>query len=268
MNIVGQSISTQYGITERKKAELDKLTTKVLDAQSEVEQMQAIVTSLTEKTEKFDGFLNAADANRTQALSNYNLVDEVLQNSLDLMDNAEVAQSETGSAESAVKGLATEVNDVMKKLIYAAEYINKLANLVVRKKAINSLISDELVATMATAGTDANNAVALTLVALKSTFASQASGGEAEAAVTLTYIQAKSLHDVISPTGVAKVPNIMNQLTVAYDNAKTHYQLSKTANDEAANELKIAKSKLRKAEVKLKSLQSGLGAANAAAIAS
>ncbi len=66
--------------------------------------------------------------------------------------------------------VAENINSVINKLIYSAESINKLANLVVRKKAQNPLISDELVSMITTAGTDANNAVAVTLVALKSAF--------------------------------------------------------------------------------------------------
>lgn len=258
-----------YNINEFKKAEIDTLSAQVLDAQLDVEQQQAIVTALTSKAEKFAGFLSDAEANRTRALSNQNLVDDVLQQSLDLMNATEVAHTASGLAFHTAEGLATEVNDVIKKLIYAAEHINKLANIVIRKKAINPLISDELVATIGTAGTDANNAVALTLVALKSTFTSQASGGEAEAASALTYLQAKSLYDVISGNGSteAKEINLTCQLNQAYNDADAHYVLAQEATKDASAQLNKALSKLQKAAVKLQSLESGLAAAKAAAMA-
>lgn len=268
------SLLSKYGVTEQKKSELDRLLIETLDAQSEVEQLQAIVTALSEKSSKFTAFLNTADANRTQALSNQNLLDDVLQNALDLLNNSEVALEEAGLAEVGVKQVAVEIKDVMDKLIYSAEVINRLGILVVRKKAVNPLISDELVSMITKAGTDANNAVALTLVALKSTFASQASGGEAEAAVTLEYTQAKALFFTISGQSEIDGPkvntnaNIEDMLENAYNISKTNYLLAQEANNDASSQLKNATAKLKKAQIKLKSLQSGYAAATAAALAS
>ena len=155
--------SKRKGITEEKKADLNALIIQVQDAQYIVDQNQAIVASLTEKLNNFQNFLAIADAKRTQALNNKNIVIQLVQSSKDLQSNSQIAFNEIVAADGKTKSLATKISDVMNKLIYSAEVINKLASFVIRKKALNPLISDELISVLTTAGTDANNAVALTL---------------------------------------------------------------------------------------------------------
>lgn len=260
----------KYGITEKKKAELDALTLKVLDEQHQVEQFQAIVTALTDKSEKFQAFLMAAEANRAQALSNKNLMDEVVQNALGLQKNSKIAYNEMVAADSQTKILAITVRSVMNELIYAAEVINRLANMVIRKKDQNPLISDELMSMIATAGKDANNAVALTLVALKSTFAAQASSMESQAAAGLEYPQSIKLYNLLTFKGSAatKEQSIQELLDSAYDTAKTDFISAKKASQTTIDQLNIAKTQLGKAQVWYNSLSSGLSAGNAAALAS
>lgn len=278
----------KYGITEKKKAELDLLTDQVLDAQHDVEQLQAIVTSLTEKNVKFEGFLANADANQVKALSNRNLLDTLVQNALDLKSNSEIAWNETVLAETSIIEIADEINDVINKLIYSAEVINKLGNLIVKEKSKNPLISDELVAMITTAGTDANNAVALTLVALKASFAAKETIVESEAVVTLEYQQSVSLYKMMTYPNLVDINSedeyknykgkdqktlntilcLRSLIYDAYTNAKDTYDSMHKASIETTKQLNQATSDLSKAEVNLKSLQSGLAAANAAALAS
>ena len=75
---------SKYGVTERKKQELDELSQKVLNAKSLVEQLTAIVDSLTSKSDKLKTDLATAETNKAKALSNKNLVDEVINNLLTL----------------------------------------------------------------------------------------------------------------------------------------------------------------------------------------
>lgn len=262
--------TNKYGITEFKKKELDALTTQVLDAQDDVTQLQAIVTSLTQKSNNFQSFLNAADANRTQALNNKELVDAIVQNALDLMNNSNVTFNEMVIAKAKTKDVATNMNSVINKLIYSAEAINKLANIVVRKKAQNPLISDELVSMVTTAGTDANNAVALALVALKASFAAQATNQDSEAATGLEYTQAMKLYEVLTVNSENENPKICLQkmLHSAYTKAKADYLHAQKANNETLQQLNLTTTELNKAQIKLKSLQSGLSAATSAALAS
>lgn len=259
----------RYGITERKKAELDSLNIQVLDAQADVAQYQSIVTSLTAKWTNYQAFLATATKNKATAYTNKVLVDQLVQSAANLQSNSDIAFNEMVLADARTRTLTANVNDVMNKLIYSSEVINKLATLVVRKKALNPLISDELVSMIITAGTDANTAVALTLVALQSTFAAQSTEMEAETAVGLEYTQSIGLSKLLTGGVAGGSPTSLQGLFhQAFTDAKTNYILIERANLRTTKQLNMAKANLNTAQVKLKSLQSGLAAANAAALAS
>ena len=275
MNYSYVSPSKRYGITERKKSELDALSIKVIDAQYEVDQLQAIVTSLTEKSQNFLGFLAYADTNRAHTLSNRNLLDQVVQNVDSLKGNSEIAYKQMIDADKSTKALAIQVKSLIDKLIYSAEVINKLSNQVIRTKAINPLISDDLIARITAAGTDANNAVALTLIALQATFATQASNLESEAATVLEYMQSIKLQEIltIDPKDISDITGVQkkclkNLLYDAYSDAESQYTKAQKASIDTTRELNAAIADLNKAQIKLKSLQLGLAAGNAAALAS
>jgi uncharacterized coiled-coil protein SlyX len=261
----------RHAITESKKAELDSLTLQVLDAQGEVEQLQAVVTSLIEKSTKFQGFLAAADNDRTHSLATQNLLDSVVQSALDVKNNSAIAFNNMVLADEKTKRTALEIKKMIDKLIYSAEVVNKLSNLVIRKKDINPLISDELISIITSAVKDADNAVALTLVALKATFASQGSSLESEAATALEYTQSIKLYDILTGTVTEsnqRIPCLQSMIYQAYSKAQTTYEQLKRANTDTTKQLNNANTDLNKATIKLKSLQSGLAAANAAALAS
>lgn len=267
----------RYGITEKKKAELDSLKNQVIDAGAIVQQQQIIVNSLNEKAIKYQGYLLIADSNRAHALSNKNLIDQVIQNAYDLGYNSRNAFSKMISSSDDASLVAVSISDLINKLIYSVEIINKLSNLVIRKKALNPLISDDLISRINTTGTDANNAVALTLIALKSTLAAEASILESEATITLENKQATKLYFTLTDEKSIDTPlslqpvsdtSIRALLYNAYKNSQIAYEKANVANDETARQLNYATTNLSKAQIRLQSLQSGLAAATAAALAS
>ena len=278
-----QSISTRYGVTEKKKQELDRLTQEVLNAEGTVEEYQAIVNSLTEKLTKLQAELASAKTNKETALSNKDSVDTVVDNAKNLLKNAEIVVGEISQANGSIRDTAIETNSLINKLIYAAEIVNKLANLVIRKKATNPLISDELITMVTQAQADANNAVALTLIALESVFASQATTSESVAAAELEKDQVEKLYELLingdmelkkpddattSTTTDMENNSIKAYLYEAYTIASTMYEEVLAATNDTSNQLNNSKASLNKAQVKLASLQAGLAAANAAALAS
>jgi hypothetical protein len=265
----------RYGITEKKKADIDLLTTQVTDAEAVVQQQLSIVQSITEKSLKYQGYVLDAENYRTQSLSNKNLVDQVVQNAIDLSGNSEIAFDKMTIANSNTEVVAKEVTILINKLIYSVEIINKLSNLVIRKKAQNPLISDDLITKINAAGTDANNAVALTLIALKSIFAAQSTCLESEAATALEQKQALTLFKTL--TGENNLNDKTNDLTNDSIQSLLHkvnndaiiaYKEYNKANEETTKQLNVATTNLNKAQIKLVSLQSALAAANAAALAS
>lgn len=265
--------NTLGGVTEQKKAELDALTIMVLDAQHNVEQFQAIVDSLTEKSNTIQGFLAIDEGIRTQTYNNKVLMEQMVQSAKDLKNNSKIAIDEMALASVKTKHLAPHIKILVDKLIYVAEFIDKLSNIIIRKKAINPLISDDLISMVGTAGKNANDAVAVTLVALQSTFAAQASNLETELAIGLEMDQANLFYEFLmkgKPNQDVKDPNrsLYYYLNNAYTVAKTKYKTTEKAYKIVTKQLNDALTALNKAQVKLKSLQSGLAAANAAALAS
>jgi hypothetical protein len=261
----------RYGVTEKKKAELDNLTIQVTDAQYDVQQAQAIVDSLTVKAASFSVAMAADNNTMVQTLSNRNLLTQILQSASSLQENSETAFNGIVLADAKTRDVAVGIKSLIDKLIYAAEVINKLSNLIIRKKALNPLINDDLVAEVSTAGTDANNAVALTLVALQSAYAAQAANLLSESASALQYTQSMKLYDVLTGTGEDK-KEAENSLKVlldgAYETAKQVYDQSVKASDATNQQLSVATANLVQAQIKLRSYQLGLAAANAAALAS
>ncbi|CAM1367376.1 conserved hypothetical protein [Tenacibaculum sediminilitoris] len=292
----------KYGVTEKKKEEIDSLTNQVLNAQDEVEQLQAIVTSLTEKSSKLQVLVQVEEANKAAALNNKELLDQIVDSVIDLLINSKITFDEIISSDKKIKIVAKDIDNVMNKLIYSAEVVNKLSNLIIRKKSQNPLISDELVAMVNTAGIDANNAVALTLTALNSVFASQATTIESEGTMSLELLQAIRLYEFITGEDLVSVmnedktvfiaklqsykrkkiiiieeisinvkqekDNIKELIYMAYGRASFIYTQTLKASKNALEQLSEAESKLSEATIKLNSLQSGLAAANAAALAS
>jgi hypothetical protein len=262
----------RYGITEKKKAELDFLANQVLDAQYNVDQLQAVVASISDKSQKIDAILAITEADKTTALNNRNLVDEVVENAMTLRDNSAIVSDKMAITNSETQRVAGEVKSLIDKLIYSAELINKLATLIGKKKSVNPLISDDLISRITDAGKDANNAVALTLVALKSIFVAQASSLESEAAVALEYSQSVLLYQILTGTiqdvSDNKKTCLKELLYGAYTDAKKSYEQAHNASKDTTKQLNKATADLNKAKIKLASLQSGLAAGTAAALAS
>jgi len=263
----------RYGITERKKNELDTLTIQVLDAKTDVEKCQAVVTALTDKLTQFQNLLAIADAKRAGALNQVNLIKQLLQSTLTLRDDSDIAFNEIVLANAKTKTLAENVKKVMDMLIFSAEVINKLSNMIIRQKALNPLISDELVNSVAQAGTDANKAIALLLVALQSTSVTQASNLESEGGSSLEYEQSLLLYQMLSGTDLNGNPDPQDTisltylLSASYNTAKSYSDQIQEDLNRTTYQLNSARITLNKAQVKLKSLQAGLAAANAAALA-
>jgi len=261
-----QPLKPKNGITEQKKAELDALTLQIIAAQYDVERNQAVVDSLTLKVADFQGFLSLAEGNRSQTYNNKVLVSQLAEHVSALKNTSETTLSGIVRAGDQSSALSLAMKQVIDKLIYSASVMNKMAKEVIKQKALNPLISDDLVNMVAAAGKDANNAVALTLVALQSAFAVQASNHESAGALELEDQQAKDLYGMIvaNPGEIVSLKAILDQ---AYRDAAHHYQLEETAVKVSEAQLACAQTTLNKAQIRLKSLQSGLAAANATAFA-
>ncbi|MBK8608705.1 MAG: hypothetical protein IPL84_01800 [Chitinophagaceae bacterium] len=278
--ISAATVALKYGINELKKAELDALTIEILDAQFKLEQYQAIVISLTDKLSGFQSSLAAAEKNRDHSLNTKTVFDELARTVFDLCKNSNLSFSESRDANLLTDKLAVHMSTLINKLIYTTEVLHKLGNLVVRKKALNPLISDNLVSMIGKAGSDAKNAIGLTLVALQSSFAAQARNMESLSANKWATNQAARLFTSLTGSPVnadnnkpfdpeaCTATSLGGLLFSALSGDKEKYEHAIKAVQNITGQLNHAEFQMNKAQVKLISLQKGLAAGNAAALAS
>jgi len=272
------------GIADSKKADIDSLTDQVESAEYEVAQLQAVVTSLTAKSSQFSGFLAEADANKTTGLSNFNLAKDALSTVKNLLAGATSAQRQTNVAVDSVSSVAAQLSVLINKLVFSVEVIDKLAQLINKQKSINNIIPDDLIKYLTKATTDANTAVATSLTALTSCYATEATALEAQNITALELIQIQDLYNKMT-VGIAQSPvtllnknsfvfgltddstGIVALLKQGYTDAVTDYEHALAANNMVTQQLDYAQANLDSATVQLNALKAGLAAATAAAYA-
>ncbi|MCI4232690.1 hypothetical protein [Dickeya dianthicola] len=187
----------KIGIAEKKNAEIDALVNQVNSAQYRVNELTAVVTALTAKQAYFATLLSDADAKKDTALAHLNQVKSLVANVEELRRYSQQVQQQTEKSRSKVKDATDDIALLIEQLIFSADVIEKLSGFVNRQKAANNVIPNELVTVLNQATTDANSAVALTLTALQSSYATAASADEAGSVTTLEFQQAVQLRQLL-----------------------------------------------------------------------
>jgi hypothetical protein len=241
----------KYAINEKKQAELDSLSAQISRVQYQVEQLQTVVNSLTQKNTDYETFLADAENNRATALNNLNQVKLVLEGIKEMNRKACLTAQQTFNADQKIKETATQVSILINQLIYSVEIIDKLALLINKKKTSGIIISNDLVSLVTTASADANNAVASTLTALNSCYAAMTSGTEANMVTVLECMQGIKLYELISgdTVGMNNIREAFNTLENALQKAAaTDQNLSAVAKaaEDLQTELKQKESDLKK----------------------
>lgn len=242
---------------------------QIIITEKELEMQQAIVDSLTQKLETSQLFLQNAEANKTQTLVNKNSMEALVQNTLNVMTNSEDTKKETLKTQIRATKVSREIKNTVDQLIYSTQIINKLSQTVIRKKALNPLISDELITKVFESVNDANTAIALTMVALTSTFTAQSAASQTASTITLAQKHAAELYLTLTGTMLsddktitAKTPSNPAHTLIenAYEIAVLYLENALKSNELTTQELNVAICNLNKSEQKLNSLQSGLQA--------
>ena len=196
----------KYGVTEQKKAELDALAIQVQNAQYEVSQLQSVVNSLTLKSADFTAFLAAAEADKSTALTNFDLMDAVVANVQDLVSRANTVKIQTSEGNEKLKKTASNLSELVNELIFSVEMIDKLTQLVDKKKALNPLISNDLIQVLTTASADANTAIAATLTALQSVYTAMSTSQGVVELTELEWLQTHALYKLMTGELLPKLP--------------------------------------------------------------
>lgn len=190
--------TNKYAINEKKQAELDALTAQVSQATYQVEQLQAIVNSLTQKNTDFAVDLASATADRDTALSNLNLLNQVINSIKKMIRTSTLTLDQTSKADNKISQTASQLALLTNQLIFSVEMIDKLALMINKKKASRSTLSDQLVTIINNSSADANNAVAVTLTALNSCYVAMASSSKAEKITLLECKQSIELYGLLT----------------------------------------------------------------------
>ncbi|MGM3182019.1 hypothetical protein [Dickeya oryzae] len=187
----------KIGIAEKKNAEIDALVNQVNSAQYRVNELTAVVAALTAKQSYFTSLLGDADAKKDTALTNLNQVKSLVANVEELRRYSQQVQQQTEKSRSKVKDTTDDIAVLIEQLIFSVDVIEKLSGFVNRQKAANNVIPNDLVTVLNQATTDANSAVALTLTALQSSYATAASVDEAGSVAALECQQAAQLRQLL-----------------------------------------------------------------------
>lgn len=262
-----------------KKADLDRLSKHVNAAQFTVNQLSAIVTALTSKSDQLQGFLAEAENNKSTALADWNLAKDALSAVKNQAETIDLAQGQTDTALDATRTLAQEMTLLVRKLVFCAELVDQLSQLANKQKSSNPLIPDTLIAYLDKAAANANKAMAATLTALQSCFAASATMADAKNMMDLSGEQADALQEKMQQQATERdatrfidgegpdSTGILALLRQRYEHAQAHYQHALNASEGVTAELEHARKQLARAKTNLASLQAGLGAANAVAYA-
>lgn len=270
------------GIDNIEKAQLDHLSAKVAEAKYEVNQQQANMNAMASKSSEFTAFLSAADLDKKTALANLNVTNEIDASLEGLASSTSLAKKQSDKACNETLNLSAEMATLIKKLIFSVEIIDTLGQLVTREKAINKLIPDSLIGLILKASTDAQNAIALTLTALQSCYAAEASATRSKQVIDLQAQQLSNLVDSFKSAGMITEPTtasaaseaplidctgLLSLSENAYEQSVTRYQQTLVANNIVNKQLAYAQQQLAKSTTSLNSWQAGLAAATAAAAA-
>lgn len=250
------------GMAEKKLAEINKLTGQVIDAQLIADQQQQIVNTLTYHANESGALLTVMDANKDNAFTQNNLSEAFLQIVLDLQENAATANNEGAEAFKQTKKLTADIKSTADRLALSADTLSNLSKVVDNMKVRNVLISPDLITMVKNAMSDMDNAVALIQVALVSSFTTFASAALSTKALALNHAKTTVLYKKLSGK-----KSLSACFSTAYANAKQAYEETEKKTKEDTKQLNVAVSNLSRAQIKLKSVQLGLDAAKAAALA-
>lgn len=256
-NLNSSSLIRNYGLTDEKKSMLVNLAREAADANYEVENYLAKVSSLKIKVERCQLLLADAELMRSKAKNNKGLLDELILLVAELQSQSGIINKEMINAADKTTALCKELNSVMQKLIYTGSLVNLLLNTVMRKKARDPLISDELVYRINKAAHDTNNVVSLTLIAFNSTIEAYIKNGESASAVELTQKNCVTLNESLTGKGADSTVLLFNETC---DNSEAYLKMAQSKLDESTNQLNEALLQLNTAQIKLNSLQMGLAA--------
>jgi hypothetical protein len=256
-------------VTAEKTTRIKHLERQVENAKDNLAKAEATYNSYQSKSELFDELL-AQDSNTMSIMTDQeNLAVDLSQKVNSLFDTATVAIGTANDTYADTQALLKSVQKVVDATLLAATDITLSAELIMKRKASNPLISSELVSEAAKAATDANKAVSLIINTLTSTFNALSTANQANNTSEIVQAEILYLKDlVIQDTSLTDVDtslvSIQETAKNNVDNSRSAQKEAQSAADEARQQMMKAKNGLNRATAELSNAEASLSAAQAA----
>lgn len=178
--------------------ELGLLNSDIKTTEGEIKKLEAQVTGLTQQQSNAAQYLDNANSNHHNAKINKGFVDQVSSGIIETVKKTNLMTVSTLHSGQSIKSTAGIMAELIKQLVYSIELIDTLAITINKNKQANILIPDDLVDTITAAGSDANNAMALSLTALQSCCVSMTVSEQVKSITIMEYIQSLELYAQLS----------------------------------------------------------------------
>lgn len=194
-----------------KQSSVDELLTELHDAAIELERLQSLVDTLSERRERLAKRSGIANDHHVQA----NKVAEATAQSVQLVDRAanrtDEAASQAAVAAECATALLQGFSQWMNELLLMYDLVNRLYLVTIRKKALNPLIPDALIQQLMQAGADVNEAISLSITALKSVQAARTSLHAVNTHMTMCKIPFKEYAERLQSSAAAANDHPLNK---------------------------------------------------------
>jgi hypothetical protein len=255
-------------LTAQKAATINKLIILVEDAKRALAEAEATYESVQAKSDDLDSLLKSATDGLTIMTDQNSLALDVSQEVNSLAQTTKVALQTANKTYSDTQNLLKSAQQVVDATISAATEITLTAQVIMKAKASNALISSELVTQASVAATNANKAVSLIIIALTSTFNALSSANQANNTLETVIAEVSQLKKLVVSGDVEsskkqKMP-IASQISAYYTEAKSAKEEAQETSDAAQRSVIDARDNLTLATTKLSNAEASLSAAEAA----
>lgn len=256
-------------VTAEKTTRIKHLQRMVEEAKNKLAKAEATFNSYASKSELFDQIHEDASNTLSVMTSQENLASDLVQKVNSLFQTATVAIGTANDTYLDTKKLLHSVQKVVEATLAAATDITLSAELIMKRKAANPLISSELVTEAAQASKDASKAVSLIINALTATFNALSTANQANNTAEIVQAEIIYLKDlVVMDTSLENVNNTMitiqEKANQNYMNARSAEKEALKAADEAKQQMMKSKNELNRATADLANAEAALNAAEAA----
>jgi len=214
---------------------------QLAEDQYQQEKLKRDINSLTYELRALNSLLDRVTSDKSQILSIQKQYEQILQDSRALKQLSSDCLNNINSANRRSIAIAKETKDLVDHLMYSSDLVTKLANLIVRKKALNPLISQELITQVIQSTKDTDKAIALSLITLKSSFTAESACLSSQAALSLINEECNTLYKLLTDSNSDK-HSLKAQLEESILSASTKRTQIAQAIQQISAELKIKRS--------------------------